>query len=59
MKKQEKIDIATRLIFHYGSIDGAHHKQWVLSQVLLTLLGKKDYIEFLENDPDWDHGIAP
>jgi hypothetical protein len=32
-------DWALRYIFTYGQIDGAHHKQWVLDQVVRILTG--------------------
>lgn len=54
-------------ILDYGCIDGEHHKQWVLDQVLRKLLGK-DYDRIVidwehgEDGPEtyeWDIGIAP
>jgi hypothetical protein len=50
------------LIVHYGSIDGAHHKQWVLDQVLRLLAGEayEEIIAEGERDGyDWSEGIAP
>ena len=51
----------------YGMIDGAHHKQWVIDQMLRVVL--KDCYEitiknFNEQYPlgeyePWDEGIAP
>jgi hypothetical protein len=29
-------------------IGGAHHKQWVIDQMLRAILGKKDYINGLQ-----------
>lgn len=54
---------ATRMILTYGGIDGAHHKMWVLDQVL-RILNLENYETVLkEFDPDdeygWDTGIAP
>ena len=43
----------------YGMIDGAHHKQWVLDEILRALLGKERYRTWIENYEDWDEGIAP
>jgi len=65
-----KIEEALKLIFQYGGIDGNHHKQWVLDQVVRTLTGSEEeyqawvklYQEADENnDPQymWDEGIAP
>jgi hypothetical protein len=58
---------AIDMIVEYGGIDGAHHKAWVLDQVLRILTGK-GYDELIksvkdgEDGPDtydWDEGIAP
>lgn len=51
-----------------GMIDGAHHKQWVLDQMLRALLGDHLYAVWLtryNEDSDeqdyrhWEEGIAP
>lgn len=57
------------LIIQYGQIDGAHHKMWVLDQVLRKLAGDQytQLVKESEGDPDdednyygeWDTGIAP
>jgi hypothetical protein len=39
MNRQERIDQALDLIYKYGGIDGGHHKQWVLDQVVRALTG--------------------
>jgi len=66
--ESNKIDKAVEIISDYGGIDGGHHKQWVLDQVLKTLMGASVYQKWLvaynngEDGPDtyeWDHGIAP
>jgi hypothetical protein len=61
----ERIHLATELALCYGMTDGAHHKQWVIDQMLRILLGDK-YAEFValdDGDEDeyepWDEGIAP
>ena len=55
------------LINQYGGIDGAHHKQWLIDQIVQTIMGD-DYDEWVrlynlgEDGPDtyeWDKGIAP
>jgi hypothetical protein len=47
------------LIERHGMTDGAHHKQWVLDQILRALL-KDLYQDWLKNRCDeWDQGIAP
>ncbi len=62
-----RIAAALALIDRYGGIDGAHHKQWVLDQVVRVLAEDK-YSEWVEmhcgapNGPgtyDWDTGITP
>ena len=60
---QAAIEIAVR----YGGIDGAHHKAWVIDQMVRILAGSA-YDEVVanakagEDGPDtyeWDVGIAP
>ena len=62
---KEALDIA----YDFGSVDGAHHKQWVMDQMLRALLAD-DYCEWvaeyekpIDEDSDdyyeWDTGIAP
>ena len=51
-----KIQKAIELILEYGPYDGAHHKMWVLDQVLRVLL-EEDYRKTV--GVDWDEGIAP
>ena len=57
---------AAKLILDYAQTDGAHHKTWVLDQVLKILLhddekAYKDIIETYCNDGEyeWDVGVAP
>lgn len=66
MSEQEKINHALQLILQYGSIDGGHHKQWVLDQVVRIL--SPDYKGWVaqhndgEEGPEtyeWSAGIAP
>ena len=58
---------ALNVIHQYGGIDGGHHKQWVLDQVVRALTGDR-YDAWVvnqkagEDGPDtyeWDEGIAP
>lgn len=64
------LDVAVR----YGSTDGAHHKAWVIDQMVRALCGSKQgentvaYLGLVEDakngedGPDtypWDEGIAP
>ena len=58
---------ALDLIAEYGGIDGGHHKQWLLDQVVRILAGEKyeDWVGEWEDGEDgqktyeWDTGIAP
>lgn len=61
------IEESLSIIATYGGIDGAHHKDWVLDQVvrILTGPGYNDWVISVkagEDGPDtydWDTGIAP
>ena len=63
----ERIKKALELAWSYGQIDGAHHKMWVIDQMVRALLGEEKYQEFVEvyETPygdeywEWDNGIAP
>jgi hypothetical protein len=64
---EAKIEQAIKLAVEYGGIDGAHHKNWVIDQMVRVLAGEK-YEEIVreacngEDGPDtyeWDCGIAP
>lgn len=61
---RHRAEYAIDAIRRFGSIDGAHHKQWVIDQALRHLLGD-EYAEWVANrnaDKDyepWDVGIAP
>lgn len=57
---------ALEFIMEWGGIDGGHHKQWVLDQVVRILCD--DYDAWVreamdgEDGPEtylWDEGIAP
>lgn len=61
----EKIEKALEMIESYGGIDGGHHKQWVLDQLVRILAD--DYDQWVkeyqdgEDGPEtylWDEGIA-
>ena len=62
-----RIVSALGIIIQYGSIDGDHHKAWVLDQVTRALADER-YPELVsaacegENGPEtyeWNTGIAP
>lgn len=58
---------ATAIAVQYGSIDGAHHKAWVIDQMVRALTGdmyEKTVTEARDGEDgpetyDWDCGIAP
>ena len=61
----DRIKQALDVAFHNGGIDGAHHKQWVIDQMVRALTGKSyehwvsDW-EMMGNEwQDWEEGIAP
>lgn len=66
---EERIEAALKLAFNYGGIDGAHHKMWVIDQIVRTLTGEsyENWKTTWSGDPDdednyygeWDTGIAP
>ena len=63
MIQKQRIEKALDIVNQYGGIDGAHHKQWVLDQVVRALTGD-GYEQWVERhigkgDYDWDVGIAP
>lgn len=54
------------LIGHLGMIEGSHHKQWILDQILrICLKTDEAYNAWIEkfnsedNDENWDSGISP
>jgi hypothetical protein len=67
MTPTERINKALKTASNYGFIDGAHHKMWVIDQMMRALL-EDDYDEYIktwcgcEDGPDtytWDVGVAP
>jgi hypothetical protein len=63
----DKINQAINLAVKYGGVDGAHHKAWVIDQIVRTLTGD-NYDEIVkkaragEDGPDtysWHCGVAP
>ena len=66
-KDKARINEALSLISKYGGIDGGHHKQWVLDQVVRILTGD-NYMAWVADAKDgedgpntyrWDEGISP
>ncbi len=67
MSDEEKIQAAIDLAVKYGGNDGAHHKDWVIDQMVRVLAGEK-YEEIVReacdgedgaNTYSWEVGIAP
>lgn len=65
MTDKQKIDKALEIAWEYGQFDGAHHKMWVIDQMVRVL--SDDYYKFVkeyeeedgEKQYEWDYGIAP
>jgi hypothetical protein len=49
---------ATAIAVKFGNVDGAHHKQWMLDQMLCALTGD-DHDAVVAAIGGWDRGIAP
>lgn len=60
-EKLKRWEIAAFIDEH--TVDGDHHKQWVLDQVLRMLLGRETYKKWREvrskEGYDWDEGTPP
>lgn len=66
---QERIDAALGIAYTFAQVDGAHHKMWVIDQMIRKLLGSnKAYKRWVhdaklgDDGPDtydWDEGIEP
>ena len=67
MSPQDNINSALALIRDYGQTDGAHHKDWVLDQVVRVLTGPgyEQWVADAKNGKDgpdtysYSEGIAP
>ena len=67
METKQRILEALEVAMKYGSVDGAHHKMWVIDQIVRILAGENYNIwiedfcrgEDGENTYEWDCGIAP
>jgi len=67
MSDAERIDAAITIAVQSGSVDGAHHKAWVIDQMVRVLAG--EYYDRIVAEAkmgedgaetyDWDVGIAP
>ena len=66
---ESKEDEILALIEMYGMVDGSHHKQWVLTEIVRIIKEDEDSFQVWkeaycmgEDGPDtysWDEGIAP
>lgn len=64
---QHRVGMALELAENYGGFDGAHHKMWVIDQMVRALTGdgygawvrKYQNGEDGPNTYEWDEGIAP
>jgi len=58
---EEKICDAEGVVFEYGDLKDAHHKQWVIDQMIRKMI--PDYEDFLRRYNTyghvWDAGIEP
>jgi len=66
MKYSHRVERSIELISQYGGIDGAHHKQWLLNELIKTLADDYDgWVKSYEEGEDgpktykWDIGVAP
>lgn len=64
MKKKTRIVSAVEVAERFGMIDGDHHKQWVIDQMIRMLLGDgyQVWVDKMNADEDydpWNVGIAP
>ena len=69
----EKLEKATELMgkaitfaLQWGMVSGAHHKQWVIDQIIRILLGEdeENYQMMIKvgkilTGEEWDEGVAP
>jgi hypothetical protein len=60
-----RIAVAADIAHRYGGIEEAHHKQWVIDQMLRAMLGEDAYRAWVavqnadRNYDPWDVGITP
>jgi hypothetical protein len=54
-----RVFLALLMATEHGTTDGAHHKMWVIDQVVRILYGPHAYRLFRLNNPNWDEGIQP
>lgn len=57
----KRIIEAISIAVDYGQIDGAHHKMWVIDQMVRALAGdayEGIISDYEKQDDEWDEGIA-
>lgn len=59
-KKKQKTDGEKVLLLTLDAltIDGAHHKQWFLEQILQYIMGEEKF-EQMKKEVQWEPGIIP
>lgn len=63
MDAEERIAEALRIAYEDAGYDGAHHKDWVIDQMVRALAGEgyeawvKDYEQ--DGEYEWDEGCPP
>jgi hypothetical protein len=58
MNDKQKLDTIIGLIEDCGHVEGAHHNQWMLDQIMQIALGKR-YDAWIAKNEHWGKGIAP
>ena len=67
MELTERESDVLLLIERFGGIDGEHHKQWIIDQIV-RVLTEENYMHWVEDMKDgedgpntfeWEEGIAP
>lgn len=68
-KKKQRIVSALNMAYDYGGVDGAHHKEWIIDQMVKALLDSDEkYVQWKKkfndgnagpNTYEWPTGIAP
>jgi hypothetical protein len=66
-KLEKRVQTALDIAFQFGSIDGAHHKMWVIDQMVRELAGPEyeNWVRTVKDGVDgpdtysWDEGIPP
>lgn len=71
-EEQTRIKKALDIAFNYGQVEGAHHKAWVIDQIVRALTGcamestgedSKEYAKFIreycgdDTEYEWDTGL--